>query len=117
MEKSSIKNTLSHNIRLLRTKRGWSQAQLAEKVGTSVNHISRIETSKKWPFPDTLQHLADSLGVDVYKLFMNETPISDKPVDSINQYKEDVKMLYAKYSKRFERALSKLTAKQATSND
>jgi transcriptional regulator with XRE-family HTH domain len=111
MDKSTIRATLGRNIRLLRTKHGWSQAQLAEKAGTSVNHISRIETCKKWPFPDTLQNLADSLGVRVGELFEGGEA-SESPADPLSQYHEDVKMLFAKYSERFERALDVLKDKQ-----
>lgn len=36
-------NSLAHQIRILREKRGWTQRELARRVGTSQNTISRLE--------------------------------------------------------------------------
>lgn len=41
-------NTIGENIKLLRLKQGLYQNQLAEKVGCTQAHISRIEHGKKF---------------------------------------------------------------------
>ena len=41
-----IKLNLGANVKRLRKEHGWSQTELAEKVGVHLNHINRIETGK-----------------------------------------------------------------------
>lgn len=40
---SELINGLAHQIRIVRQQRGWSQKQLAEKLGTTQTTISRLE--------------------------------------------------------------------------
>lgn len=37
---------IAEQIRLLRTRAGWSQRQLAEKIGTAASVISRLESAE-----------------------------------------------------------------------
>lgn len=52
---------LSANIKRLRKKKGWSQAVLAEKTGSHLTHINRLETGKYKPSLDVLIKIADAL--------------------------------------------------------
>jgi len=56
----------------IRHLRKITQAQLAEKVGVSVEFISLIERGINSPSFDTLEKLAEAMGVQVYELFMFE---------------------------------------------
>jgi ribosome-binding protein aMBF1 (putative translation factor) len=47
-----------------RLARGWSQARLAEAVGTSQSHIARMETGRDNVTVATVAKLADALSVD-----------------------------------------------------
>jgi transcriptional regulator with XRE-family HTH domain len=41
-----------------------------------MNFLSEIERCRKWPYPETLQNLAEALGVEVFEFFRprdNET--------------------------------------------
>lgn len=49
---------LAENIKRLRKEKGWSQAELAEKVGVHLTHINRIETGKYNPSLETVIELA-----------------------------------------------------------
>lgn len=50
-------------ITRLRTKKGMTQAELAEKAGLDQPHISRIETGKFGPNAMTVGKIANALGV------------------------------------------------------
>lgn len=50
-------------LKTLRKKRGWSQAELAELVGVEQPTIQRWESGKRLPDLDKLQTLAEVLGV------------------------------------------------------
>ena len=69
MTGEEVRQTLAKNIKKLRAQKGFSQAQLAEKADISLPFMSSIEQSSKWPYPDTLAHIAAALGVDVSDLF------------------------------------------------
>lgn len=56
---------LSKNLKKLRKKKGWSQSQLAEQVGSHLSHINRIETGKYNPSLDVVQKLASIFEVSI----------------------------------------------------
>jgi len=64
--------TLVHNvaarIRQLRSKKGWSQEQLAEAAGLSRDAISRIERGDREPKLETLEEVSGALGVRAAEL-------------------------------------------------
>jgi transcriptional regulator with XRE-family HTH domain len=64
-----VRTILSNNLRKLRNRREWSQAELAKEANISVTFLSEIERGRKWPYPKTLQRLAAALGVEVYEFF------------------------------------------------
>ncbi|MHA7064053.1 helix-turn-helix transcriptional regulator [Azospirillum argentinense] len=53
------------NLRDLRLSAGFSQAQLAEAIGTSQPRIARLEAGKEEPSLTTLRRLANVLNVDM----------------------------------------------------
>lgn len=46
----------------LRQKKGWTQAELAAKLGTTQSALARIESGKFNPKLDFLKRLADAFG-------------------------------------------------------
>ena len=66
---TNIRELLASNLKSFRAARGWSQAKLAEKTGTSTQYIGMIETKVKFPSSDMLQKLALALRVDPAELF------------------------------------------------
>ena len=70
MEKNEdLRILLGRNIKRYRKHKGFSQEQLAEIIGVSVKHLSTIENGSAFISADLLQRLAETLDVDVYKLF------------------------------------------------
>ncbi len=51
-----------------RTRLGWSQADLAQRAGTTAATVSRIETGVFRGRPDTLAQIAQALGIDSARL-------------------------------------------------
>jgi transcriptional regulator with XRE-family HTH domain len=70
-----LRALLSRNLKRFRALRGFSQQVLAEKADISVTYIGSIERCERWPHPDILVRLADSLGVEVQELFGPENPV------------------------------------------
>ena len=69
---TDIRDLLASNIKSYRASRGWSQAKLAEKTGTSTQYIAMIETKIKFPSSNMLHKLAKALGIDPAELFFKE---------------------------------------------
>ncbi|MDP2811518.1 MAG: helix-turn-helix transcriptional regulator [Rhodocyclaceae bacterium] len=55
----------SPSIAQLRLQKGWSQAELARRAGTSQPHIARLELGTVDPQVSTVKKLAKVLGVSV----------------------------------------------------
>tara|TARA_Y100000114_G_scaffold155648_1_gene180361 strand:- start:1389 stop:1823 length:435 start_codon:yes stop_codon:yes gene_type:complete len=55
-------------ISQLRQDRGWTQKDLADKVGIGSNHISRIETGKMLPRRSTLKAFAEAFEIQLEDL-------------------------------------------------
>ena len=66
-------NSIGKRVRRYREARGWSQKELSEKTGLSQSGISKIETDELTPAMDTLQKIADVLGVGLNELITLET--------------------------------------------
>jgi len=52
-------------LRKLRLERNWTQLELGEKLGVAHQHVSLLESSKKFPNLDMLFKVADALGVSL----------------------------------------------------
>lgn len=63
---------IGKNIRLARLHRKLTQDELAQKVHTTRQTISNYETSRSRPDVETLQRLADALGVELTELLDGE---------------------------------------------
>lgn len=57
--------TLGRQVRALRLQRGMTQEQLAEAAELSVPYISHIERGRKRASLETLERLAEALGITV----------------------------------------------------
>ena len=62
------KETLGKRIAMLRKEKGYTQEQLAEKVGVSAQAVSKWENDVSCPDITLLPLLADILGVTVDEL-------------------------------------------------
>lgn len=63
-EKRALRNLAKH-LRRFRLEKGWSQDELAERVGSDRTYISDMERELRNPSLKTVARLADSLGVRI----------------------------------------------------
>jgi len=77
MDGRVVKATLGQNIKFLRSRRGFTQAILAEKAGISIIFLSSVERGTKYPKPDVLARIAMALEVEVFELFKGDLVPSD----------------------------------------
>jgi transcriptional regulator with XRE-family HTH domain len=59
---------LGRRIRLLRSKRGWTQQQLADMTGIGRVHVSELENGKREAGLKMLEKLASSFDITVSDL-------------------------------------------------
>ena len=69
MNNENIKRILADNIRLLRTKKRYSQEAVAELAGIGQNQISEIENEHSNPNLETIVRIANALNVELIELF------------------------------------------------
>ena len=68
-DKMALAQQLGQGVQMLRKTKEMTQAQVAEAVGVSSDEISRIERGAREPRFDTIERLAEALGVDARDLF------------------------------------------------
>ncbi|MDR2073212.1 MAG: helix-turn-helix domain-containing protein [Spirochaetaceae bacterium] len=90
MEEQELKSILGKNIKFLRFRRQFSQADLAEKAGISITFLSNIERGNNFPLAGTLCNLAKALEVDVFELFKG-TIVPEDHREVICSLSEDIK--------------------------
>lgn len=61
---------LAENLRTLRAARGLTQEQLAEECGLSVAYISLLERSGRVAPLNTVERLANAIGVEPHALLV-----------------------------------------------
>ena len=84
---TSFRALLSLNMKKGRKILGITQAELAEKVGSSANYISQIEQENKFPSPEMLERIAAALEFDNSELF-SQSPF---PIEAIKRFRKGVK--------------------------
>ena len=82
-----IRALLSLNMKKGRGKLGITQAELAERVGSSANYIAQIEQQNKFPSPEMLERIALALEYENSELF-SQGPF---PVDAIKRFRKGVR--------------------------
>ena len=120
MKGKEVRAALAGNIKALRSRRNWSQADLAEKSGLSIVYLSDIERGNKWPYLDTLVKLAEAFKIEVYELLMPEKAIPPTEASVLANYNEEVVAIFSKSMETAKKqALRSLTTlkKQYSSKD
>ena len=64
-QKQQTRDRIGLRILTLRKMRGWSQDELARRSGLQRTHISRIEQGKYAVTLETIQAIAEALGMTV----------------------------------------------------
>ncbi len=78
--KSSARLDLGMRVKGLRTKRGFSQTELAKLVGVTPSSISQIESNQIYPSLPALLKMAEVLSVDISSFFQESPSISSRVI-------------------------------------
>lgn len=81
---SSLRISFGKRLRSLRRDRDLSQERFAELLGISVDFLSLIERGRNSPSFDTLELIADRLGLPAKELFEFPAPGSKKTAHSLS---------------------------------
>lgn len=66
---STLRTRFGKRLRKIRREKDITQEQLAETIGVTGEFISNLERGKSAPSFETVEKLAEALGVDVEELF------------------------------------------------
>lgn len=69
---STARSRFAVNLRSARLVRGFSQEELGARAGLHRNYIGSVERNEKNISIDTIERLANALGVDVLDLLSKE---------------------------------------------
>ena len=64
---------LNNRVKVLRTERGWSQIELAEKIGISRQSVYAIESGKFDPSLPVAFRIAEQFGMTIEDIFEKDT--------------------------------------------
>jgi transcriptional regulator with XRE-family HTH domain len=96
-----LRGILGVNLKLFRSHRSWSQADLAERAGISITFLSSIERGNKWPHPETLSNLAQAFGIEAYELIKPKPDVSGDVASAIAKYTEEATIVMSRSLEQF----------------
>lgn len=95
---TNIRYILSLNMKNRRKALGLSQNDLAERIGTATNYISKIEAEKQFPSVKMIENIAAALEIDTIELFsmkkIQEKNLEDEKTKLINELSECVNLTF-----------------------
>ncbi|EHO84452.1 helix-turn-helix domain-containing protein [Fusobacterium ulcerans] len=68
----NILKIFAQNMKKYRLEKKWSQEQLAYEANLHRTYISSVEREARNISLENVQKIAEALGIDVYKLFLEE---------------------------------------------
>lgn len=76
-EPATAAEQVAANVKLLRTRRGWTQAELAANSGASENRIWGLEVGRRRVTVDDLAQFAEVFGVTPERMLSNDPEAED----------------------------------------
>ncbi len=93
-----LKKLVGKKIQQIRKHKGITQEKLAEMIGIEVPSLSNLETGKYSPSTETLQKLADVLGVKAWEFYyVEDITVEDMQKEiilALNENPQLIKMFY-----------------------
>ena len=81
-------------LKLVRTSKGLTQKDMAEKLGVSQNYLSLIESNKKMPSVDTMEAFAKALNIskDALLFASSDAPeeLSEKDMKEFQRLQQNI---------------------------
>jgi len=79
--------TIGERIKQMRQIRGYSQQELASKIGIAMNSLYHYEKNRKTPSAEVVAKLAEALGVSAdYLLGLTDDPTPKEGPFNLSQY-------------------------------
>ena len=69
----STREVFRANLKYYRKQKKLTQEKLSELIGYGETYITEIESRFKFPKPETIDIIAEKLGIKPYQLFMENT--------------------------------------------
>lgn len=88
--------TFSERLKKEREKRGWSQADLAEKIHVSRQSVSKWETGKNYPSIEVIIDLSDLFGITIDEMLRSDKALKEKVIQ------DSKKLAYPKWKTFFD---------------
>ena len=80
MDIMNLRDAFIRNLKFYRKQKGLRQIDLALELNKNTNYINSIENYKYFPSPETVEEIANILGIDPMQLFNYEDPSVNKPI-------------------------------------
>ena len=101
-DKLDIKKLLGKRIKGIRTRQGFTQENLAEKIGVGQRNLSKIECGSNFVTSETLARILSALNVEAKELFdfnhNNNTDIlKQELLEAITNETIDLNLMYRFY--------------------
>ena len=94
---TNIRTVLAENMKSRRKILRISQAELAEKINTAPNYISKIEAERQFPSVTMLEKIAIALNCYTIDLFSTQA-IKKRKIEKIEiNFKNSINTLISKY--------------------
>ena len=94
---TNIRTVLAENMKTRRKNLGISQSDLAERINTAPNYISKIEAERQFPSVSMLEKIAIALDCDTVDLFSTQA-IKKRKIEKIEiNFKNSINTLISKY--------------------
>jgi len=75
----------SERLKSEREKKGWSQAELADKIHVSRQSVSKWETGKNYPTIEVIIDLSDLFGITIDELLRSDQELKEKVIQDSKQ--------------------------------
>ncbi|UMY16639.1 XRE family transcriptional regulator [Methylobacterium organophilum] len=72
---------MSHTLRELRERRGWTQSEAADRMGVSRSHYVKLERNERGLTAHTIELAAKAFGVPMWQVFGEAGSVSDPALD------------------------------------
>ena len=66
---ATLKEKFGKRLKEIRKAKGYTQEQIAEKIGIEPPNISKLEKGAHFPLPENMEKIANALDVDIKDLF------------------------------------------------
>ena len=96
-------NAMGTRMKRRRKELKMSQAELAEKVNVSNNHISSIETGKQIPSLTTFVKICEQLDTTPDFLLLGSLHTDNLPKNIYNPFRTDLSSIFRDFSRTLER--------------